>query len=206
MLVATKCQSSAQTCSFVLPRVLAFFMGTKTSVCQNKESVLPHIPPEVWRQMRSDNFVGWPGLQETILDFYERQHPLHDNAWPLRTHKRPAFDGEFEDAIMQTHSLEHRGTQAHAPYQTSHFDLLPHCSNLESLEVMLPHRRVGRDANHLLFGLQRVVEFRHANMLAMLGMPNTTSDDLPSCPQIQDLPLRLFFKLHPVHVIHTPVL
>ena len=189
MLVATKCLSSAQTCSFVLPRVLAFLMSTKTSLCHNKESVLPRIPPEVWRQMRSDNFVGWPGLQETIVDFYERQHLLQDNAWPLRTHGRPVFDGEFEDAIVQTHSLEHRGTQAHAPYPTSHFDLLPHGRNLESLEVMPPHRLGGRNANHPLFSLQRVVKFCHANMLAMLGMPNTTSDDLPSCTQIQDLPL-----------------
>ena len=49
MLVATKCLSSAQTCSYVLPRVLAFLMGTKTSLCHNKESLLPRIPPEVWR-------------------------------------------------------------------------------------------------------------------------------------------------------------
>ena len=162
MLVATKCLSAAQTCSFILPRLLAFLMGTKAELCEDEHSVQPQIPMEVWKQMRSDNFVGWPGLQETTVDFYERQHLLQDNAWPLRTHKRPAFDGEFEDAIVQTHSMQQCGTQAHAPYPTSHFDLLPHGSNLESLEVMQPHRLGGRDANHPLFGLQRVVKFCHA--------------------------------------------
>ena len=107
----------------------------------------------------------------------------------MRTHKRPAFDGEFEDAIVQTHSMQQRGTQAHAPYPTGHFDLLPHGSNLESVEVLPPPRLGGRNAHHPHFCLQRLVKFRHANMLAILGMPNTTSDDLPSCIQIQDLPL-----------------
>jgi len=144
--------------------------------------------------MRSDNFVGWPGLREETVNFYERQHPLLNNAWPLRTYNLPAFDGEFEDVIIQIHSPKHRGNQAHAPFPTSQFDLLPHGRDLNALEVMPPPRQGGREANHPQFKLQRVLKFRYANVLAMLGMPNTTSNDLSSCPQIQDLPLDCFFS------------
>ena len=42
-------------------------------------------------------------------------------------------------------------------------------------------------------------------MLAMLGMPNTTSDNLLSCSQIQDFPLRLFFQSHPVRKLRSAV-
>jgi len=206
MLVPTKCISTAQTCSFIGPSLLAFLIGTKPQLCENVDSVLPQIPTEVWRQMRLDNFVGWPGLLEETVDFYQRQHPQLNNPWPLRTHTKPAYDGEFEDAIMQTHSPSHRVNEAHAPFPTSHFDLLPHGRDLNELEVIPPPRQGGREANHPKFPLQHVQKFRHANILAMLGMQNTTSNDLPSCPQIQDLPLRLFCQSHPVSYKRTPVM
>ena len=70
MLVATKCLSAAQTCSFILSKLLAFLMGTKADLCEDEDSMLTKVPTEVWRQMRSDNFFGWPGLREETVNFY----------------------------------------------------------------------------------------------------------------------------------------
>ena len=147
MLVVTKCLSVAQTCSFILPKLLVFLMDTKADLCEDEDSMLPEVPTKVWRQMRADNFLGWPGLREETVNFYEKQHPLLNNAWPLRTYNRPVFDGEFEDAIIQTHSPKHRGNQAHAPFPTSQFDLLPHGRDLNALEVMPPPRQDGKEDN-----------------------------------------------------------
>ena len=58
MLVATKCLIDAQTCFFILPKLLAFLMGIKADLCEDEDSMLPQVPTEVWKQMRSDNFVG----------------------------------------------------------------------------------------------------------------------------------------------------
>ena len=58
MLVTTRCPSTAQTCSFAAPQLLAFLMHTVPCLASHPESVLHHIHVEVWKLMRSNHFMG----------------------------------------------------------------------------------------------------------------------------------------------------
>jgi len=203
MLIQPTCMSIQEAFACSRDKVLAFMMHTTKRL--DITGKRPDICTEVWRHMDKNNFLGWPGHDEVTVDF-QRDHPTEDNEYPARTWGNEAWPKEFSDAVTNTHRAEER-----MDFSESHHDLacvLFARSPMGYIEAQRQTKLLDDShGNGVPFRLKwtprapdtpistnQVTKFKHANILAVLGMPRYTENGLHSCRQIQDYPLALHFS------------
>ena len=209
MLIQTTCMSIQEAFKCSRDKVLAFMMHTNKRLGTTGQH--QDICTEVWRDMDSNNFSGWPGFEE-IIENFGRIHPTQEADYPARTWGNEAWAKEFTDAITVTHSVPMNKYGEPAEWRSDKAKLLFPLMPATMTEAIRQNELlVASHGNAVPFRLNyrhqhpdtpisthTVTKFKHSNFLAVLGMPRYTANGLYTCRQIQDFPLALHFSSHRV--------